>query len=66
MPLYEYHCRDCDYDFERLESLHGAPEPAECRRCGSRRVERIEFSRVAVATTAGGGEACCSPAPGGA
>lgn len=47
MPLYEYHCLACGADFEHLRRRGNEPDPA-CA-CGSERVERIPFSRVAVA-----------------
>ena len=40
MPLYEYHCLDCDAEFEAIVSFRDADNVA-CERCGSARVERV-------------------------
>ncbi|HET9783803.1 MAG TPA: zinc ribbon domain-containing protein [Terriglobales bacterium] len=55
MPMYEYVCRDCGQQFERL-SWTAAPAAPACA-CGSRAVERIWFSRVAMGHTDGGASA---------
>ncbi len=51
MPMYEYRCEDCGAKFERLSwkaaDAAGAAAAPRCG-CGSSRVERIWFSRVAV------------------
>lgn len=67
MPLYEYQCRQCGRRFERLRRLQDEaegekPQGVTCD-CGSREVERIEYSRVAVQAVAGSsaGSACCNP-----
>jgi putative FmdB family regulatory protein len=41
MPTYDYHCKACDHDFSRTESL-AAHERARvtCPRCHSTSVER--------------------------
>ncbi|MBI4724727.1 MAG: zinc ribbon domain-containing protein [Rhodomicrobium sp.] len=44
MPLYSYHCRDCDKDAELLISSSGTPV---CPTCGSQNMERL-MSRVAA------------------
>jgi putative FmdB family regulatory protein len=43
MPLYSYHCAECDRD---LELLIGSSETAACPSCGNRKMERL-MSRVA-------------------
>ena len=43
MPLYSYHCVECDRD---LELLMGSGDTAACPTCGSRKMERL-MSRVA-------------------
>jgi putative FmdB family regulatory protein len=43
MPLYSYHCAECDKD---VELLIGADEKAACPDCGSHDIERL-MSRVA-------------------
>lgn len=43
MPLYNYHCPDCDKDFEQLVSASDTPT---CPSCGGIRVEQT-VSRIA-------------------
>lgn len=38
MPLYEYHCRKCEHDFEAIV-FDG--EEVECPECQGRKVERL-------------------------
>lgn len=33
MPIYEYHCENCSYDFEKLESMASSSKDAECPKC---------------------------------
>jgi putative FmdB family regulatory protein len=42
VPTYEYHCRDCENVFDRIEALseHGARAP-KCPRCNSRNVKQV-------------------------
>lgn len=35
MPLYEYRCRDCGYQFEILQRLGQGAEGLACPRCGA-------------------------------
>jgi len=44
MPLYNFHCRECDKDFEMLTSFGSQPA---CPGCGSEKTER-QMSRVAA------------------
>jgi putative FmdB family regulatory protein len=59
MPIYEYHCEDCDNSFETLVRP-GHEEDAECPECHGARLNR-EMS--VFAAHGGGGEAM--PAAGG-
>lgn len=43
MPLYSFHCADCDTD---AELLVGISEDPACPKCGSARFER-QMSRIA-------------------
>ena len=52
MPLYEYACLECDYQFETL--VRNQDEEPECPNCESTRLERV-MSVFARATTGGGG-----------
>lgn len=33
MPLYEYRCKNCEHQFEKIQSF-SAPEEKECPQCG--------------------------------
>ncbi len=55
MPIFEYHCSDCDTRFEELV-LNRASEPAACRECGGSSVEKV-FSTFSAQTSRGSGAA---------
>jgi putative FmdB family regulatory protein len=42
MPVYEYHCLDCDRSFEKREAMdeHDSSRPS-CPHCESERVEQV-------------------------
>jgi putative FmdB family regulatory protein len=40
MPTYQYHCRDCDNDFEEFQSITDEPLQ-ECPRCHGSHVRRV-------------------------
>jgi len=46
MPIFEYRCRECGTQFEKI--LLSAAEPVECERCQSSDLERL-LSVFAVA-----------------
>jgi putative FmdB family regulatory protein len=39
MPIYEYHCADCDRQFETL--VFRASDPVTCPGCGTAQVQRV-------------------------
>ena len=39
MPIYEYHCNDCNTDFEKL--VFGSNPEVACERCGSKKTEKL-------------------------
>lgn len=41
MPIYEYHCRDCDGQFEVLVRTATSDRRPECPDCGSAEVRRL-------------------------
>ncbi len=43
MPLYEYHCEECQQEFTLLQSASVNKEETTCSECGSSRV-RHKFS----------------------
>lgn len=40
MPLYEFHCQDCNNDFEKRRSMREADAPLKCPECESEDVTR--------------------------
>ena len=80
MPLYEYRCKDCGHQFEKIQSF-SAPEEKECPVCRGP-VERlisapaVQFkgsgwyatdyaSKPSIKASAGDGESKSSPKPSG-
>ena len=65
MPLYEYHCRDCDADFEKL-TRRDLADAVECPECGAHHSKRLlsmfatfsQTSEGAGRAMSGGGCAC--------
>ena len=41
MPIYEYHCEDCDTVFEKLIRSISARVDVVCEQCGSGKVEKL-------------------------
>lgn len=56
MPLYEYLCQDCDYEFEVLRSFSAAEDAAHCLRCEGQSTQR-KISRFAALLADEGGSA---------
>ena len=46
MPVYEYRCRECGTDVERLAHRDRANEPGPCERCGAELARR--YGRIGV------------------
>lgn len=63
MPIYEYACTGCGQRFERLVGHGDGPRTVHCD-CGSAAVERIPYSRVAIATRAEASASDCGEASG--
>ena len=40
MPIYEYKCRDCKAEFEKITTMAKAND-VECKKCGSKNTERL-------------------------
>ena len=65
MPIYEYHCRECDHRFQRLQPVSAAATGLTCPQCGSEQVERL-LSAFASTSSGGGtsaGSRSCGSAP---
>ena len=41
MPLYEYHCDDCDSEFEELQPMNAPKQGAECANCSGTNTRRV-------------------------
>jgi putative FmdB family regulatory protein len=61
MPLYEYHCSDCQSAFETLRPMSQADDPIPCAHCGSEHTSRV----LSVFATIGTGRATASDASSG-
>lgn len=69
MPIYEYHCDECDRDFEKLV-LSKSDERTECPHCSGNNVTKLMSTSNCrpngIPSGAGGFDApSCSPAGGG-
>ena len=42
MPIYEYQCEACEYEFELLTEVNGA-KPRKCPKCGTLKVKKRLF-----------------------
>lgn len=51
MPVYEYHCRDCKADFEKL--VFGPDPEVCCETCGSKKTEKL-MSRFGMGRSVSG------------
>ena len=39
MPIYDYHCNQCNVDFEKMSSI-GDRDKASCQHCGEKNISR--------------------------
>lgn len=65
MPLYEYHCDDCECKFEVLRSFSRADEPVSCLECQGSHTSRAISLFSAVSKGGDGGESSRSLTGGG-
>ncbi|HVX85418.1 MAG TPA: zinc ribbon domain-containing protein [Phycisphaerae bacterium] len=49
MPIYEFHCDECDATFEQMTSMSQRDAKVKCPACGSKKTGR-KLSVVAVGT----------------
>lgn len=56
MPIYEYHCPDCDKDHELL--VRSSSDQPDCPDCGGKKLEKQFSTFAAGGSPAGGGDAC--------
>jgi len=54
MPIYEFHCKKCEADFEQLFRTMDAEAKARCPRCGGSRTQRkLSIFGMSVASNRG-------------
>jgi putative FmdB family regulatory protein len=41
MPIYEFHCEDCDKNFESLVMIASAMDSVTCKYCNSSNIKKI-------------------------
>ena len=59
MPIYEYHCDDCNHDFEFL--VFGGEEPGKCPECAGEKICKL-MSACGFFSKGSGGETVSSSA----
>ena len=59
MPIYEYHCNECNNNFEYL--VFGKQNPEECPECSSKKINRL-ISACTFKSKGEGGETVKSSA----
>lgn len=61
MPLYEYHCNECDHEFEKLVRFSEANLSPTCPVCQSQNTQKKISTVASFSSSVGGG----SPSAGG-
>ncbi len=68
MPIYEYECKACGHQFDKLRSIKDADAPIACLKCQSlethRRLSKF-FAHSEGQTLAGGSSCGCGNCSGG-
>ena len=63
MPVYEYVCKACGHEFEKLTPLASAHLTSECPKCGAKKGERV-LSKISLGSSGSTGKAVrssCGP-----
>lgn len=63
MPIYEYHCRECEEAFEVFVRSASAPVSDVCPKCGSEHIEKdvSAFSAHGTGSESFGSSSSCAP-----
>lgn len=61
MPIYEYHCPNCQETFEILTSSSKDEKPCKCPKCGSQEIKK-NISASSIRVGSGQLPACGMPA----
>lgn len=56
MPIYEYKCQDCQFQFEQIRSIKDADADLGCVRCESHNVKRV----ISLFNASSGGQSLSS------
>lgn len=59
MPLYEYHCSECEQTFEKMVRFSDSDLAPECPNCHSRETHK-QISTIAARVTSAAGAAVSS------
>ncbi len=66
MPIYEYHCQDCQTIFEAIRGMSEADDPIHCVKCSSENVKRkLSLFNAASNGRVIAGSSSCSSCSGG-
>lgn len=68
MPIYEYICQNCEYEFEALRSMSHADLAMTCVKCGSENLKRkisVFFAESGGSAVSGMSEPSCGSCAGG-
>lgn len=63
MPIYEYTCRECGFEFEELIRNSAQEQQLTCGECGSDKVERRMSVPAAPQANSAPSAACQVPLP---
>ncbi len=64
MPIYEYHCDECDEKFELFVRTAGQQDEPRCPACGSTRVKKaVSLFGVGGSSDSVGSAASCGHGP---
>ncbi len=62
MPIYSYHCKDCNNHFELLVGVTADSNERKCAHCGSKNIEKTlsSFSFRMGSSSSGSSSGSCS------
>lgn len=60
MPIYEYHCPDCNTEFEKLVRLSEANTTPDCPECGEKHAHKKLSAFAMSGSSVGAGMAASS------
>ncbi|HBG81998.1 TPA: zinc ribbon domain-containing protein [candidate division CPR2 bacterium] len=58
MPIYEYHCEECNADFEHLKASSDKKDEANCPACKSKKTTKKGVSNFSSTGNGGCGSGC--------